>query len=109
VPEYVISTIQQWLSVSAQKKRVRDTLWTFESKKTIERRIQFWTEKILGKKRSWHAVRHTYITISILKNVPLRVICDNTGDTERVILKYYNKIPPQRKKEIVNANAITEG
>ncbi len=45
-----------------------------------------------GKAKSWHAVRHTYITLSVEHEIPIKIVVDNTGDKPATILEYYTKL-----------------
>lgn len=88
----------------AQRGR-RERVFGF-SPKTVQNRIQHWTKEVLGKKKSWHCVRHTYITLNVIAGTPVPVVCDNTGDAPATIYKYYTQIPPQKKREFVEAGAV---
>ena len=61
------------------------------SSKTVERIIQRWTNQVLNKAKSWHCVRHTYITLSFESNIPISIVIENTGDKPTTILQYYTK------------------
>lgn len=69
------------------------------SEKTTERKFQSLTEKILGDKRSWHTVRHTYVTECARKKIDLKIITTNTGDSVATIQKTYNNPSPQDMRE----------
>lgn len=71
--------------------------------KTIETRIQKWTKNILGKKKSWHCVRHTYITLSRKKKIPMETVVQNTGDSPATIWRYYVNFSADDMREIVNS------
>jgi integrase len=64
------------------------------STKSIERRVQYWTEKVLAKRKSWHCLRHTYITLSSERKVPIEIVISNTGDRASTILQYYSHPSP---------------
>jgi hypothetical protein len=72
------------------------------SHKTIERKIQIWTEKALGKKKSWHAIRHTYISLSRELGITMETVMQNTGDAAVAVLKYYSKPSPEFIRRTVN-------
>ena len=74
--------------------------------KTAENIIQHWTATVLGKKKSWHCVRHSYVTLSSIKGTPIPVVCANTGDAAATILKHYTNLPPQVLRRYVEDNAI---
>ena len=98
VPGDVLSVLKRHINAMTRGKDPR--LFPF-SHKTIERKIQMWTEKALGKRKSWHAVRHTYISLSRELGLPMEIVIANTGDSPATILKYYSKPSPQFiRKEI---------
>ena len=68
VPQEVISALKRHINAMARGKDPRLFPW---SHKTIERKIQGWTEKALGKRKSWHAIRHTYISLSRELGIPM--------------------------------------
>ena len=76
------------------------------SAKTVENRLQYWTQKILNRKKSWHCLRHTYITLNVIADTPVPIIMDNTGDSAVTIYRYYTQIPPQKKREFIERAAI---
>ena len=98
VPGDALSALKRHINGMTRGKDPR--LFPF-SHKTIERKIQMWTEKALGKRKSWHAVRHTYISLSRELGLPMEIVIANTGDSPATILKYYSKPSPQFiRKEI---------
>jgi len=101
VPTWMFSTLEIYRKTNPDQERI------FEfSTKTAENIIQFWTEKTLGKEKSWHCVRHTYLTIGRMKNTPIEVLSENSGDTPATILRHYVKLPPQFVRQIVNSNPV---
>lgn len=92
VPSLVFSVLKRYISTLKNRKDPR--LFPF-SKKTAERKIQSWTTRALNKPKSWHAVRHTYISLSRELGLPMEVIIANTGDTPATILTYYSKLSPE--------------
>ena len=98
VPGVVFSVTRRYISSITSRKDPR--IFPF-SPKTIERKIEAWTSKVLGKTKSWHAVRHTYISLSRELGLPMEIVIANTGDSPATILKYYSKPSPQFiRKEI---------
>ena len=76
------------------------------STKTAERIIQYWTSKVLNKRKSWHCVRHTYITLSAMKYIPISIVIANTGDRPSTILQYYTQLSPLFIREEVNKKLL---
>ncbi len=76
------------------------------SSKTVERTIQKWTGRILSKLKSWHCVRHTYITLSFESNIPISIVIENAGDKPATILQYYTKLSPSFIKEQINTKLL---
>lgn len=99
------ATISALLRFEASKLKKSVKMFDF-STKTAENIIQFWTNKILGKKKSWHCVRHTYVTLQSIAGTPIPVVAENTGDSPSTILKYYTNIPPQVARKYVEENAV---
>ena len=73
-----------------------------------ERKIEYWTKKILGKTKSWHAVRHTYISLSRELELPMEVVMANTGDTAATILKYYSRPSGEYMRQSVEDHKLFE-
>lgn len=87
LPLAVITLLKAYWDQRADKSSPR---YFNYSKKTIERKIQHWTQKVLAKKKSWHCVRHTYITLSSERKIPIEIVINNTGDKPSTILQYYS-------------------
>lgn len=62
--------------------------------KTTERMFQALCLKALGFKRSWHTVRHSYVTMCARHGIDIKIAMENTGDTARTILHTYNQPSP---------------
>ena len=105
VPAMVFSVLKRYLNSLKNRKDPR--IFPF-SKKTAERKIESWTMSILGKTKSWHAVRHTYISLSRELELPMEVIIANTGDTAATILKYYSKPSPEFVRRIIEERKLFE-
>ena len=105
IPGEVISVLKRHINAMVRGKDPR--LFPY-SHKTIERKIQGWTYRILGKKKSWHAIRHTYISLSRELGIPMEIVIQNTGDTASTILKYYSKPSPEFIRRTVNEKKIFE-
>lgn len=105
VPGEVISVLRRHINGMIRGKDPR--IFPY-SHKTIERKIQIWTEKALNKKKSWHAIRHTYITLSRELGIPMEIVMQNTGDSAATILKYYSKPSPEFIRRTVNERKIFE-
>ena len=105
VPGEVISVLKRHINAMTRGKDPR--LFPY-SHKTIERKIQIWTEKSLGKKKSWHAIRHTYISLFRELGIPMEIVMQNTGDAAATILKYYSKPSPEFIRRTVSERKIFE-
>lgn len=100
LPAATISTLlRYWATLQTSR------LFDF-TEKTAENIIQEWTLKVLGKKKSWHCLRHTYVTLSAMKNTPVPVVAENTGDSPTTLYRVYTNLPPQVVKRIVEENAV---
>ena len=98
IPGDALSALKRHISGMTRGKDPR--LFPY-SHKTIERKIQAWTERALGKRKSWHAIRHTYISLSREFGISMETVMQNTGDAAATILKYYSKPSPEFiRKEI---------
>ena len=102
VNQDVISALKRFISIRAEKDP-RIFPW---SVKTIERKIQHWTGKTLSKTKSWHAVRHTYISLSREMGIPMEIVIANTGDSAATILKYYSKPSAAYIRRVLNENRL---
>jgi integrase len=105
VPPIVFSILRRYMNSLTSRKDPR--LFSF-SKKTAERKIEYWTSKILGKTKSWHAVRHTYISLSRELELPMEIVTANTGDTAATILKYYSRPSPEYMRKSVEDHPLFE-
>lgn len=103
VPDEVLAHLKRYIGTLEGRKgpKIFDC-----SHKTIERKIQKWTTKILGKTKSWHAIRHTYISLSREMGIAMEIVMCNTGDTASTILKYYSKPSPEYMRTQVNSRRI---
>ena len=72
------------------------------SAKTFERHFQALTESVIGQRRSWHTVRHSYVTLCAKRGIDIKLACENTGDTPATILKVYNNPSLETMKEQAN-------
>ena len=105
VPPIVFSILRRYINSLTSRKDPR--LFPF-SKKTAERKIEYWTQKILGKTKSWHSVRHTYISLSRELELPMEIVMSNTGDTAATILKYYSRPSPEYMRKSVEDHPLFE-
>lgn len=105
VPGIVFSVLKRY--INSMKNRKDPRLFPF-SKKTAERKIESWTTKILAKTKSWHSVRHTYISLSRELELPMEIVISNTGDTPATILKYYSKPSPEFVRRIIEERKLFE-
>jgi integrase len=101
--ENVLNSLKRFWNERGDKKVPR--FFDFSSK-TAERKIQLWTKTLLDKPKSWHCVRHTYITLSFEKQIPISVVIENTGDKPATILQYYTKLSPTFIKEQINTKPL---
>ncbi len=99
---YTLSTLKLWQNADGGKQ---EKVFEF-SAKTVQNKLHYWSEKLLGKRKSWHCVRHTYVTCSVIAATPVSIVADNTGDSPATIYKYYTQIPPQKKREFVERGAV---
>jgi integrase len=103
VPESVLDALWRYWNGKLDRKDPR----FFEmSAKTIERVIQGWTGEVLSRPKSWHCVRHTYITQSFESSIPISIVIENTGDKPATILQYYTKLSPTFIKEQINEKPL---
>jgi integrase len=101
--ENILNSLKRFWNERGDKRKPR--FFDF-STKTAERKIQQWTKKVLDKSKSWHCVRHTYITLSFEKQIPISVVIENTGDKPVTILQYYTKLSPTFIKEQINTKPL---
>lgn len=68
---------------------------------TWERIIHRWTIQMLGVNKSWHALRHTFITLHQTAGSPIGFVKVQTGDTAATILRVYDNPSPDAIRENV--------
>jgi integrase len=105
VPSELFSVARRYINTLKDRKDPR--IFPI-STKTAERKIEYWTSKVLGKTKSWHAVRHTYISLSRELELPMEIVIANTGDTPATILKYYSKPSPQFIRKVIEERKLFE-
>ncbi len=103
--EQLKPSLQRYLNEYPQGKRESPRLFPY-SKKTVERKIQYWTGKLLGKRKSWHCVRHTYISLSREQEIPMEIVIANTGDSPVTILGVYSRMSPEKILHFINERPI---
>jgi integrase len=103
IPETVLNSLRRYWN---ERQDRRSPKFFDMSSKTVERIIQHWTRQVLNKPKSWHCVRHTYITLSFESNIPISVVIENTGDRPATILQYYTKLSPNFIKNEINQKAL---
>jgi integrase len=72
----------------------------------FERVIQKWTSKVLHIKRSWHTLRHTYVSLHARIKTPMSVLRAQTGDTAATLQKVYEQADPDTIREAAEANLL---
>lgn len=103
IPSSVIAKLKMYWNERGDRKSPK---FFNISTKTAERIIQRWTEKVLLKRKSWHCVRHTYITLSQESEIPISIVIENTGDKPSTILEYYTKLSPTFKRDQIQKKPI---
>lgn len=105
-PLETMNKLKLWINES---KPAGNPVFNF-SINTTERIIQKWVKKALGIDKSWHCVRHTYISLSNEANQNIRVVIENTGDSPATILRYYTHLTPDyRRKATEEKPVYSEG
>jgi len=74
--------------------------------KTAERVVQHWTQQALGFRRSWHCIRHTYISLSNEAHQDIKVVIENTGDSPSTILQYYTHLTPDYRRRATEEKPV---
>ena len=105
VPAKVISKLKMYWNERGDKKSPK---FFNISTKSAERIIQQWTEKVLGKRKSWHCARHTYITLSQESEIPIAIVIENTGDSPVTILRYYTRLSVAFKRDQIEKKPLFE-
>ena len=104
MPEEVLNSLRRYWNERQDKQSPK---FFDMSSKTVERTIQKWNTRVLSKPKSWHCVRHTYITLSFETNIPISILIENTGDKPSTILEYYTKLSSSFIKEQINAKLLS--
>ena len=73
------------ISLYMKEKNIKGPRLFDLNEKTLERHFQKLTSSALNDKRSWHTVRHTYITICSRRRIDHKIIMENTGDSLQTI------------------------
>ena len=105
VPQVVFSVARRYIGSMSERKDPR--IFPFTAK-TAERKIEYWTAKVLGKTKSWHSVRHTYISLSRELELPMEIVIANTGDSPATILKYYSRPSPAFIRQVIEDHKLFE-
>jgi integrase len=105
IPETVLNSLRRYWNEQEDHKSPK---FFDMSAKTVERIIQHWTRQVLNNPKSWHCVRHTYITLSFESNIPISVVIENTGDRPATILQYYTRLSPNFIKNEINQKSLFE-
>jgi integrase len=59
---------------------------------------------------SFHGLRHTYASLSIMNGVPLPVVAENLGHADtRMCERHYGHLAPSYKRDVIRAKAATYG
>lgn len=94
IPNWLYEELTEWYFDNRKVKHPGPALFVYESRRTILR----WTKNIgeraniLGEKCKTHTFRGTFVRRAQSKDWNLRSICQQTGDTEETILKYYSEL-----------------
>jgi integrase len=83
------------ISLYMKEKNIKGPRLFDLNEKTLERHFQKLTSSALNDKRSWHTVRHTYITICSRRRIDHKIIMENTGDSLQTIMRVYNNPSPE--------------
>jgi len=61
--------------------------------KTANRILKKWgnVAEIPSEKLHWHSLRHTYITLSLDRKIPISHICAQTGDSANTVIRVYGQ------------------
>jgi integrase len=103
VPECALNGLRRYWNERQERKSPK---FFDMSSKTVQRIIERWTRQVLNKAKSWHCVRHTYITLSFESNIPISIVIENTGDRPATILQYYTKLSPNFIKGEINQKPL---
>ena len=66
---------------------------------TWERVIKKWSLILLGAPRSWHTLRHTYMTLHLESKSSLQFVMQQTGDTAATVLNTYAQVSPDERRK----------
>jgi integrase len=64
-----------------------------------------WASEASGVKLSFHGLKHTHVSQSIMAGVPLHIISENVGTSERTLRKTYAHLLDGHIKEVIDAKA----
>lgn len=102
----LLKVYENYLDKLDKKGKLNSPLLFNFTTKTAERKIQKWTSLTLNKMKSWHCVRHTYISRSSEEGINPAIVVYNTGDDPATILKYYTQLSPTFIKSEVDKKPL---
>ena len=75
------------------------------SAKTANRIIKKWFKAadISPEKAHWHTLRHTYVTQSLDRDIPLGCICEQTGDSPNTVIRVYGRPSIDKRREMAES------
>ena len=74
---------------------------------TWERALQKWTSRVLHTKKSWHCLRHTYMSLHRESGSPIEYVMKQTGDSGQTIYNVYSQVSPDGLKKHTEKDLLT--
>lgn len=81
--------------------------------RTLNRWIKTYCDKV-GIKRAknnlirWHMLRHTYIQNARDRGVPLKQVCNQTGDSIYTLIRYYENYSLEQRQQMLEKTSVTQ-
>jgi integrase/recombinase XerC len=106
------NSLRHYLNVEWKGKDKRDALFLNcmgkrVSRHSVEVHVSRCGRKLgLTVKCTPHVLRHTYVTVMRDRNVDAKTIAANTGHSERTLMRIYDHVRDERKKQIAQTHQV---
>ena len=95
IPKALMVELKAWIEANPTGT---DQVWNL-SWVTWNRAIKKWSMQLLGINKSWHVLRHTFVSLHSGAGTPLSFVKQQTGDTANTLLKVYDNPSPDMIRE----------
>lgn len=110
-PKFVKATLKIWIQ-TRQVEGIKDKRLFPFSMKTANRIIKRWSKELNFKyadQVSSHWLRHTFIRLSRRAGRDIKAVQQNTGDTIKTLLEWYEGLTEDEMEAEINSKPLTGG